>query len=191
MKGELEDIGEEYENVESISKIQTQILNRTKGTVNIFDDAGNFKSTYEIIQGIAKVWNDISQVDQSSLLETIAGKQRGNSIAALIQSFQSGQVQKALEASKNSMGSAMEEQDKWIQSIEGKLGRLSATSESFSKAFMSTGLVKNAVDGGNKILEIITLIVDKLGTVPIIITTISGLLGSKNVGWNKISYSII
>jgi len=74
MKGELESIGEEYENVESISKIQTQILNRTKGTVNIFDDAGNFKSTYEIIQGIAKVWNDISQVDQASLLEIIAGR---------------------------------------------------------------------------------------------------------------------
>ncbi len=65
MKGELEAIGEEYDNVESVSKIQTQILNRTKGTVNIFDDVGNFKSTYEIIQGIAKIWNEISQTDQA------------------------------------------------------------------------------------------------------------------------------
>lgn len=37
MKGELEALGEEYEDIESISKIQTQILNRTRGSVNIFD----------------------------------------------------------------------------------------------------------------------------------------------------------
>ncbi len=101
MKGELEALGEEYENVESISKIQTQILNQTNGAVNIFDKNGNFKSTYEILKGISKVWSDISQVDQAALLETIAGKQRGNQISALIQAFQSGQIEKAYEASVN------------------------------------------------------------------------------------------
>ena len=45
MKGELEDLGEEYDNIESISKIQTQILNLTSGKVNIFDDNGKFRST--------------------------------------------------------------------------------------------------------------------------------------------------
>ncbi len=65
MKGNLEELGEEYENVGSISKIQTQILNRTMGTVNIFDDQGNFRSTYEILQGIAEVWDRISQTEQA------------------------------------------------------------------------------------------------------------------------------
>lgn len=74
MKGELEALGEEYENVESISKIQTQILNQTKGAVNIFDSKGDFKSTYEILKDISEVWSEISQVDQAALLETIAGK---------------------------------------------------------------------------------------------------------------------
>lgn len=118
MKGELEDLGEEYENVDSISKIQTQILNRTGGTVNIFDDSGNFKSTYEILKGISKVWSQISQTDQADLLEIVAGKQRGNQVAALIQSFQSGQVDKALQASINSEGSAQQEQARWMESLE-------------------------------------------------------------------------
>lgn len=120
MKGELEALGEEYENVESISKIQTQILNQTNGAVNIFDKNGNFKSTYEILKGISKVWSDISQVDQAALLETIAGKQRGNQISALIQAFQSGQIEKAYEASVNSAGSAMQEQERWMESLEAK-----------------------------------------------------------------------
>ena len=124
MKGELEALGEEYENVESISKIQTQILNQTNGAVNIFDKNGNFKSTYEILKGISKVWSDISQVDQAALLETIAGKQRGNQISALIQAFQSGQIEKAYEASVNSAGSAMQEQERWMESLEAKTQQL-------------------------------------------------------------------
>lgn len=74
MKGKLEELGEESEGIESISKIQTQILNLTKGSVNIFKDDGSFKSTYEIIKGIAKVWKDISETDQAALLEVVAGR---------------------------------------------------------------------------------------------------------------------
>ena len=75
MKGQLEELGEETdENVENISKMQGQILNMTKGKVNIFDASGNFKSTYEIMKGIAEVWDDLSSIDQANLLETIAGK---------------------------------------------------------------------------------------------------------------------
>lgn len=75
MKGQLEELGEETdENVENISKMQGQILNMTGGKVNIFDASGNFKSTYEIMQGIAQVWDDLSSIDQADLLETIAGK---------------------------------------------------------------------------------------------------------------------
>lgn len=75
MKGQLEELGEETdENVENISKMQGQILNMTKGKVNIFDASGNFKSTYEIMKGIAEVWDELSSIDQANLLETIAGK---------------------------------------------------------------------------------------------------------------------
>ena len=75
MKGELEELGEEVDdNVESISKMQTQILNFTGGRVNIFNDDGSFKSTYEIMQGIAEIYDELSSTDQADLLETIAGK---------------------------------------------------------------------------------------------------------------------
>lgn len=74
MKGELEALGEDTEGIENISKIQGQILNMTGGRVNIFDDTGNFKSTYEIMDGIADVYDKLSDPNKASLLETIAGK---------------------------------------------------------------------------------------------------------------------
>lgn len=76
MKGELESLGEEYENIESVSKIQTQILNLTNGSVNIMDDLDptKFKSTYEIMKQISEVYFDLKETDQANLLEILAGR---------------------------------------------------------------------------------------------------------------------
>ena len=106
MKGELEALGEEYDNIEPISKIQTQILNLTKGKVNIFDNDGNFRSTYDILKDISDVYNDLSDPTKADLTEILFGKMRGNQGVALIQAFQSGQIQKAYETALNSAGSA-------------------------------------------------------------------------------------
>ena len=190
MKGELEQLGEEYENIESISKIQTQILNQTQGSVNIFDDAGNFRATYDIINDIAKVWDKISQTDQADLLETIAGKQRGNQVAALIQSFQSGQAQKAYEASKNSEGSAMQEQERWMESIDAKTQQFEASFQSMSQTILDSGLFKEFIDFGTtgvktfesfaKVLENITTLGNNLSGLGGTFGAISGLIMNKN-----------
>lgn len=75
MSGELQELGEDVdENVVSLSKMQTQILNITKGKVNIFNDDGTFKSTYEIMDKIAEIYDDLSDTSKANLLETIAGK---------------------------------------------------------------------------------------------------------------------
>lgn len=182
MKGELEELGEEYENVESISKIQTQILNQTRGHVNIFDDNGNFKSTYEILKGIAEVYDHISQTDQAALLETIAGKQRGNQIAALIQAFQSGQIEKAYEASANAAGSAMQEQERWLESLEAKIQQFEAAFQSLSSTVLDSGLLKWFVDFGTDTVKVLDTVVDKLGSLGTIGLGAGLFAGFKNVG---------
>lgn len=186
MKGDLEKLGEEYENVESISKIQTQVLNLTKGSVNIFDDNGNFKSTYEIIEKIAKVWDDISHTDQAELLEIIAGKQRGNQVAALIQSAQSGQMQKALEASINSEGSALTEQERWLDSIEAKLQQFQATWESLSVTMLDSDGIKVSIDLLTDLLQVVQFITEIIGSAGTIGAISGGILGAKGLGWTNV-----
>lgn len=74
MKGELQALGEDVDpTIDSISKIQTQILNLTHGKVNIFNDDGSFKSTYEIMEKISEVYQTLSDTEKADLLETIAG----------------------------------------------------------------------------------------------------------------------
>lgn len=56
---------------ESTSKLREQVLALTnvngKGGFDIMTDGGkSFKSTYSIMQGISKVWKDMSDVDQAN-----------------------------------------------------------------------------------------------------------------------------
>lgn len=75
MKGELEELGEEVDDkIDSISKIQTQILNLTHGKVNIFEDDGSFKNITQIMRELAAVQGELSDTESAELLELIAGK---------------------------------------------------------------------------------------------------------------------
>lgn len=181
MKGELEALGEESEGIESISKIQTQILNLTSGKVNIFDDAGNFKSTYKIMEEISGVWTEMSQVDQAQLLEIIAGKQRGNSISALLTNM--AQANEALNASINSSGSAYEEQERWMESLEAKTARFEAAFQSLSATILDSDLLKFIVDFGTGAVTAIDKVIGSIGSLGTALTIGSGVLGSKGFGF--------
>lgn len=183
MKGQLEQLGEEVdETVDSISKVQTQILNRTSGKVNIFDDIGNFRDYYDIMEDIAEVYNDLSSTDQADLTEILFGKQRGNQGAALIQAFQSGQIQKALEATLNAEGSAMQEQERWMESLEAKIEQFEAAFQSLSSTVLDSGLLKWFVDFGTGTVKVLDTVVDKLGSLGTIGTISGGIAGAKGQG---------
>lgn len=164
MKGQLEELGEETdENVENISKMQGQILNMTGGKVNIFDASGNFKSTYEIMKGIAEVWDDLSSIDQANLLETIAGKHRANDVAALLSNWEN--VEAAVKSASEAEGSAARENAKYIDSIQGRLDKLTTAWQSFANTFMSSDFLKGVISGLTTFVELIEKLVYNVGTL--------------------------
>ena len=87
-KEELASIGEDVDDfvVTTTSKLNEQVKNLTrtvgKDGISLLDDNGNYRSTYEILQDIADVWQQIAEEDlktgqnrQNALLEMLAGKQ--------------------------------------------------------------------------------------------------------------------
>lgn len=157
MKGELEALGEEVDdNIDSISKVQTQILNLTKGEVNIFDDNGEFKNYYEIMEDIAGIYDKLSSTDQASLSEILFGKQRGNAGAALIQAFQNGQIEKAYQSAIGSDGSAYAEHEKWLDSLAAKTQQFEAAWQELSITVMNSDFLKGLVDSGTILLSVLT-----------------------------------
>lgn len=182
MKGELEELGEEVDdNVDSISKIQTQILNLTHGKVNIFDDAGNFRNIYDIMADISKIYNELSDTDRASLLEIISGKNRANAIQALIDNW--GNVEKATEAAYNSAGTAYAENEKYLNSLKGHIAQLETTWQSLSNDVLDSEFVKGLVDGLANVLNTTDDIVKTVGTLPTLLAGIAAALSLiKNKG---------
>ena len=79
----LEEMGEETEGVvESTSKLQAKLKALTG--VDILTDAGAYKDTYTILKEIGQVWEDLDPMDQAAALELMAGKNRANTLAAIL-----------------------------------------------------------------------------------------------------------
>lgn len=170
MKGELQDIGEEYEDIESVSKIQTQIYNLTEGHTNIFNDDGSFKDTYDILESISEVYDKLSDTNKADLTEIMFGKNRANQGVAIIQAFQSGQIQKAYQATQNSAGSAQEEQNKWLDSIEAKTNQVKSSLESLSTTIMNDKVVKFVIDNLTAIISGTDDLIENITTLPVLLT---------------------
>lgn len=156
MKGKLEELGEESEGIESISKVQTQILNLTKGAVNIFDDDGKFRGTYEILEDISKVIDKLSDPDRANLTEILFGKLRGNQGLAVLSAFQSGQIGKALEDAQNSAGTALEEMGRYSTSVNAHITNLKSSVQELSNTMFSSDFLKFWVDFGKGAVNALT-----------------------------------
>lgn len=180
---ELEQMGEETDTVAtSTSKLRADIMGLTnvdgKGGFDILTKSGDFKSTYDIIQGIAKVYSKMSDVDQAALLELLAGKNRANGVAALLS--QASQAADVLQTSLNSNGSALAENERVLDSVEGRLKIFEATFQEISTDLLNSGLVKGVISLGTALLDASDGFIKFSGVIPTATAALSAFLSLSN-----------
>ena len=175
-KTELEEAGLETEYMaESTASLRKQIKALTNidglGGFDIMEDDETFKSTYDIILGISKVWKEMSDIDQAALLELLAGKRQGNALASAINNMDD--AVKVLETSVDAEGSALAEHAKWMDSIQAKQQQFQAQYQAFANTILNSELVKFAYDAGTGLLGWLTELVDTLGALPTLVGAIT------------------
>lgn len=184
-KADLESMGESTDDLaDSTSKLREEIKGLTG--VDIMADEDTFKSTAEIIKEIGAVWNQLSDVSQAATLEKLAGKNRASTVAGLIENYET--IDKVIEAASNADNSALDENQKIIESIDGRIQQLSNRVQEFWYNLVDDSVVKNAVSALTTIVEGGTKLIDTFGTLPTLLAAIGAGLSFKNVGeWNYIS----
>lgn len=192
-KQQIEDMGEDTEGmVTTVSKLKTGIMNATKVAsngmkgVNIEDTNGNLKNTYSILQEIADIWEQIGDQDkingtnqQNYLLETMAGKNRSNVLASLLQSPDI--LRNAYNEALDSEGSAMIENQKYLESVEGHMKQLKNEASEFAYNFMSSDGLKGIIDLGTQFLKLINDISSAIGSIPTLGAILTGGMGVKSI----------
>lgn len=166
-KVELEEAGESTDGMaNSVSELRDQLLALTRGEVDILTDAGNYKSTYDILKEIADVWDGIvanQGTDSAAILELLGGKRNANAVAAILENFEI--AENALGVAADSAGSALIENEKHLNSITGKISKFQSSWERLSATIVNGDLVKVVVDFGTALLDAANWMAEFLGGI--------------------------
>lgn len=170
-KTEAEDAGEATDGMAtSVSELREELLQLTNNKVDIQIDEDTFKSTYQILKELSEVWDELTDLTKANILEMVGGKRNANVVAALLENFTIAEA--ALTDSANAAGSALAENEKYLDSIEGKIANFKASFESLSTNLISSDLIKFIVDIGTGILDILNYLTQLNLLLPAIIAAV-------------------
>lgn len=147
----------------SVSELRTELKSLTG--VDIMLDSKNFKSTYQIMKELSQVWGNLSDVTQANVTEMIGGKRNANAVSAILNNF--SVAESAMESAANSANVAWEENEKYLDSIQGRLAQLDASFQALSTDILSSDLVKSGVSFLTTVVKLIDKLVDLTGALPL------------------------
>ena len=170
-KTDLEAAGESTEGMaNSVSELRQELMSITGYTsapLDIMLDDTTFKSTYQVMEELAAIWDELSDIDQANILELIGGKRNSNAVVSLLTNWEDAAA--AMEAAMESAGSATEENAKFLDSIQGKVNEFRAAFETMVNKLIDSDLVKFIVDIGTKAMDIISWLIDHCGALSVAI----------------------
>ena len=153
-KTELEEAGLETEGMaETTAQLQAKLKALTHGKVDIMVNADEFKNTTQILREMSDVWQEMTDVERAAALELMGGKRQANILSSLISNFET--VEDVIETSMNSSGSAMVENAKYMDSIEGKTQQFTNAMQAIWNDALSSDVIKLFLDLALGITEVV------------------------------------
>ena len=178
-KTDAEEAGEATDGMaNSVSELRSQLLTLTKGKVDIMIDETTFKSTYQIMKELSQVWEELSDIDSANILELIGGKRNANAVTSLLTNFED--AEKALQTAATAFGSAMAENEKYLDSIAGKLSVFQSKFETFSNNLIDSGVIKFVVDLGSLLITVLDGLQKIHLLLPLLAVSVALIMGQMN-----------
>lgn len=165
------------------------IASITGGMGVIDKNTGELRSTFDILKDLSKAWENLTSVEKQELTETVAGKTQRSLFTAIMSNFDTAVG--ATEAALNSEGSALEENNKRMDSLNGKLTQLQSAWQSLARDTINSDFVKTLLDIATGFVKI-TDAMGGLQTYIPIVASFFGMWKSKSIteGYGKISEAI-
>lgn len=113
--------------------------------ISVADKNGELRMTSAVLNELAGKWNKLTTAEQSYIAQSLAGKRQANILVSLMRNWDEAQRQMALYA--NGAGSAMKENEIYLNSWEAKTKQLSASWTKFVSDIVDTDMIKGALDG--------------------------------------------
>lgn len=140
--------------------------------VGLENEDGSLRDIMEIYKDVAKEYVKLNQADKNSVTLGLAGKYHISRMQTFLDDLGSANsmYDEMYETSKNSENSAMEENQKYLQSLEARINLARVEIEKLSlaigEAFMTDGMI-TALQLFGKMMTAITELVSVVGALPV------------------------
>ena len=154
--------------------------------ISIRDTNGEFRELSETLDDLYSVWGNLNNVERSYIAESAAGVRQKNIFIAMMDTY--GRALELEQSALNSSGTAMEINGKRVESIDGKMQKLSATMSDMYNDVLSEDAIKGLIDLQTNIVEV----VDSFNLLQGAITTLgalglSSIIGKVASNWGTIA----
>lgn len=162
--------GMDDEGTQNLELVASMEKDFNKLGITLYDTDGQMKSTFDILSALAEVYPSLDQNTKNYYASLIGGKTQVDVVNSILTNFTT--AINANEAAMNSSGSAMKENETYVNSLQGHLSQLNSAWQELSVNTVNSDLVKWLLDVGTGIVKITN---NAGGLVPVL-TTISGLI---------------
>lgn len=140
--------------------------------IELFDQEGQLRSSYDIFTDLAAIWDTLDKNTQNYIASQQAGTNQFQTFAALMQNFST--ASEATATALDSAGSAAKENERYMESLNAKIQQLKATFQDLANNVISNELVGAILDLADGFLKLANT---DLGTF------VTQMLLLTSVGW--------
>jgi hypothetical protein len=120
--------------------------------VAVRDSGGQFRDFGAIMDDLNGKWGSLTETEKIATAQQVAGIQRYNEFMSMMNNYEMGL--QATETALNSQGSAMKENEIYMQSAQAKIEQLKTTLQDFAINAINSDLLKGGIDALTKLVEV-------------------------------------
>ena len=176
-KQALEELGESTEEV-AIAMAQGERALNEIGIKIRNDLSGELRSFSDIMDDLGGKWDSLTDSTKYYLAEQLAGKNQMDIFIGMMDSYKSGidLVNNAYDA----QGTLMEMNGVYANSLQGKINTLTSAQQELYQTFFNSDGFKAVIDNCTKLINSLTFVIDKFGSIPTVVTAVSTAFLSLN-----------
>ena len=130
---------------------------------------GELRKTYDVLDELAGKWESLGSVAKSAITEALAGKYRANILSALLNDWDS--VSKMMQDYADGIGSALEENEFYLQSWDAKTKQLQSTWTEFVAKTVDEDWIKDLISS-------VTWLIEGLGSLGNALLILGGIIAT-------------
>ncbi len=177
-KTDLDELGESTDDLaEGFSKYASEIKALTGFDIMVDGTTDTFKDLYDIMEGIAGVWDKLTDTQQARVAEILGGTRQLQVISSILGNW--GDAAGAYETAMNAAGAASKANSVYMKTAAAHIGQFKAAFQELSSNLIKSGFITTIIDIGTTILSILNTVVkliDSLGGLNTVLTATAGIL---------------